>query len=308
MANTRGKYKKTDIKLQQLVSLLEGVRFKKLEQLSAALGPQTVEQTRRMLKQLEKMGYKIEKEPGKSNARRIYNKIRQDLPVFKFDEQLQLMEALEQSGISREIKDKLIALISSRIENIFPFYKEYNIILESMQKGRQLYIKKYTPRDHEGGEKTCTIGHVSLEQARAWAWSGHRQKFYALNIEKMSGLKVSKLPAESHPDWNQNRGETDLFGFEKQEKKIYEVRLRMTDFAYSMLKRQFPHADAHELKHLQNGFRWVLETIVYDIKPVARFVVGLFDEVIIDGNESVKKEIEAYFLNKAMIGYKFNFN
>lgn len=306
MPITRGKYKKTDIKLKQLVSLLEGVQFKTLEKISAALGPQTVEQTRRQLKQLEKLGYYIEKEPGKSTARRIYQKSKQDLPLFQFDEQLTVMKALDDADMDNKLKGKVTALISSRIENSFSFYEKYQIIMEAMQKGRQVYMKTYASRDHAPTEKTCTIGHVSLEQARAWAWNARKGEYYALNLEKMSGVEVSKRKAENHPDWNQNRVETDLFGFLKIGKG-FQVNLRLTDFAYSMLKRQFSHAEAREIKHLNAGFKWIFETTVYDIKPVARFVVGLFDQVMIDGDEKVKNGIKDYFENKTKAGYNQNF-
>lgn len=306
MKAKRGKYKKSGIKLNQLISQLEGVKFKTLEQLSLALGPQSKKQTRRMIAELEAMGYKVEKKPGKSDARRIFDKSKQGQPLFTFEEHIHTLEMLETAGAEKELMDKVSGLLATRIEETFMHFKKYNIIRAAIEKRRKLIIRNYKVRDRlAGNDKTCTIGHVDLERGKAYAWNSELSKFYTLNIENMGEVSISGQAAEEHPAWSQMEEETDLFGFSPTGKKL-KVSLWLTSFATSMLIRQFPQAEPLLKPLRKNRFTSRFEATVFDIQPVARFVVGLFHEVYVEGDRVSKKAIMDYFQEKTIGGFNHN--
>ena len=175
-----------------------------------------------------------------------------------------------------------------------------------MHKGRKVNIRNYKVRDRKGGEdKICTIGHVDLERGKAYAWNARISKFYTLNMENMGQVSISNQRAESHPVWSQMEEKLDIFGFSPTGIKL-KVTLWLTSFAASMFLRQFPQAELL-LKPIKKGkYAMLFETTVFDIQPVARFIVGLLHEVYVEGDTETRRAIAKYFLEKTMKGLREN--
>jgi len=91
--------------------------------------------------------------------------------------------------------------------------------------------------------------------------------------------------------------------------EVYRVSLLLRPFAYSQLFRQFPHllVFVNKLETPIDQYRYRLQLKVYDIQPVARFVTGLLNEILIEGDELSREAIWKYIEQRVVGGMAQNF-
>lgn len=288
--------KKTFAKLSLLVSILQGSKFHHIDELTKKLNLTSAKQTGRLIDDLLRSGFLVERKEGKESSWRIFDKQKQQQTVFSIPEHQAIFEALKPSGLTKELKEKVNRLIARCIENNYPHYDTYQTILQAIQKRKMVVINQYTPYGKPSERKECSIADVDLVKGRCYAWNSKMQKFYSLNLERMHEVKISTKNIEDHPKWEDVDEPCDVFGFTKTNTNGYKVDLTMTESAASLLIRQFPETAScfTILKH-EKEFNHSFKTHAHHSQPITRFIVSLLDQVRIHGDDELKKVVREYF-------------
>jgi len=86
--------------------------------------------------------------------------------------------------------------------------------------------------------------------------------------------------------------ELDPFGFARKDAE-YNVVLNMSMRASLLLREEYP-ASAPHIKAADNKSYYIFKATVYDLKPVARFILGLSQEINVEGSQ----ELTSYLNNQ----------
>lgn len=203
--------------------------------------------------------------------------------------------------VNMDFATEVIALIKQKNagkKKNEPFAKEKEIILSAINNDHQISTQ-YESRDG-GVKKNRALSPIKLNASnnKVECWDSNYNKTTTFNLEKMKGLKEMngvkrELPQEGVPIVKK-----DIFGF-SDNGNPFELYLNLTEHAKSMLLKQFVQFKSmvkDRGKKTRYHYRIHFKTL-YDIQPIARFVVGLLHEVEIDeGCTEAKKKIREYFV------------
>lgn len=141
------------------------------------------------------------------------------------------------------------------------------------------------------------------------------EKIYALekgrkkcfNFNRIGGkVSVWHSPAESNSSNWPIEVHKDIFGYSKFDGNLIYLKISLDPLAYSLLIHDFPAFKG--LKKETKDSRTILEFEVVKIDPIARFICGLLDRIIILDSEEAKLQIQKYFLENVMVGFQNNFH
>lgn len=94
-------------------------------------------------------------------------------------------------------------------------------------------------------------------------------------------------------DWyNEDRHRevfTDMFLFAGEER--HHVSLRLDLVAHNLMLEEYPHSEP--MMAQDDSRHWLMQTDVADYAAIARFVVGLYDDIEVLGDDGLKQYIDA---------------
>jgi len=108
------------------------------------------------------------------------------------------------------------------------------------------------------------------------------------NIDRITAIEITRHPyryARLH-----QVSEMDAFGFARKDDE-FVVELQMTMRAALLLKEEYP-ASIPFIKLSENKAYYNFKTVVFDLKPVARFILGLSQEINVLGSEDLLNYLE----------------
>ena len=176
-----------------------------------------------------------------------------------------------------------------------PFAKEKDIIRSAIDNNHQI---KTVYESRDGGiKKTRFLSPVNLNLKSNKVECWDNGIFKTFNIEKMKGLRELKDTERIIPSEKISPVKKDVFGFRDNGNPI-ELYLNLTEHARSMLLNQFVHLTSLVTERgKKSKYRYRIHfKALFDIAPIARFVVGLLHEVEIDTeSKAAKKLIAEYY-------------
>lgn len=213
----------------------------------------------------------------------------------------QLINSLDGSNsLKTNLQRKLAAIYSSTSLADFIDNKSNALNIEELGKAIRSKKKVVLKGYQSGHSGTTSDRHVepfefTVNYMTVWA--------YDLNACENKVFKISRIDWVEvlEDDWSEEqyhqKAKSDCFRMNGKDE--YRIRLRLSSYAKNLLIEEYPMAE-DILTEACDGF-WLLDTIVYSLAPVARFALGLADEVaIMDSPELynyVQKFIEQH-INK----------
>lgn len=237
---------------------------------------------------LNDLGFKVDK----NENRHIYISGPATHLLADFSQaEVQLIRRLLQSaGKSNKLKDSILHKISLHSGSL-PLSKDIlharlGKIVEdlhlAMVERKQVVLKKYHSLNTNGVSDRLVepTGFTdSYKSLSAFEVATGRNKYF--NIERIMAVEIRKRGfrfSDKH-----KFSPADVFGF-ADEGIRREVELSMTLRAATLMKEEYPLTAAF-IRHERKKGRYRLKVTVHDYKPVARFVFGLPEDIIVIGSE-----------------------
>lgn len=165
--------------------------------------------------------------------------------------------------------------------------KNVNALVEAIENQRQVVLRSYASshggdiRDHRVEPFAFTANYVQI-----WCYDledGMNKLFRTARIGSVEDI------GEWTEEHKHKQGYMDIFRMSGE--NVYTVRLEMGLMARNLLLEEYPLAESCLFKI--NGNRWLLKTDVCSLKGVARFAIGMADDVRVIGSP----ELIAYIDN-----------
>ena len=210
------------------------------------------------------------------------------------------------------LKQKKKLFVSQDNPNQFrDYFKEVSIIKNAIKNDLCINIFNYLDRD-EGKKNYRGVTPVKLDERRnkVYCLVTDKNNSYAraFNFERMSAITTSKAKALSKANCDIDVL-LDVFGFlpKHPQNGLYKIGLRMTNFAYSLLIRQFPEIDNPKYisKSHKQKMPYTLKVKTNDPFAIARFFAGIASHVEIIEHQtdtSSRKKIREWFDDYARVG------
>lgn len=161
-------------------------------------------------------------------------------------------------------------------------------LIEAIEQQKQVILKDY--RSSHGGavrDRRVEPFAFTTNYVQVWCFDTESRSCKLFKLSRIGSVEITNEAWQ----WQQShaRGFIDIFRMNGSER--HHIRLELGMLAHNLLIEEYPLAEQY-LSSTDNG-RWVLETDVANYTGVARFAVGLMDDIrIID-----TPELEQYIAN-----------
>lgn len=284
------------LRVFQLINLLKSDPPKSLRHLSEVLDS-TERTLYRYFNLLQELGFNIQRD--EHNRVFIISEEVNGETAFTRDEIAFMKKLLNSVGKNVKIKDAILSKIlihsdlqiGTRIILQAHLGKIVDGISNGMQTKRQVILKKY---------HSFNSSNVSDRLIEPICFTENYRQIVAFEVEtKQNKLfnidRITSVEPTRHPFRNgklHHISEMDVFGFSRKDEK-FDVELQMTMRAALLMKEEYP-ATTPFIKAVDNRSYFVFKTVVYDLKPVARFILGFSQEINVAGSA----ELVAYLENQ----------
>jgi proteasome accessory factor C len=282
------------LRVFQLINLLKSEPPKSLRHLS-----ETLDSTERTLYRyfnlLEELGFRLQRD--EQNRVYIHTEELNSELEFTRDEIAFMKKLLNSVGKHVKLKDAILGklLVHSDIQISTRVILQAHLgkIVESISQGlntkRQVVLKKYHSLN-SGIVSDRLVEPISFTEnyAQLVAFEVETKQNKLFNIDRISSVEITR-----HPYRNSSLhkvSEMDAFGFARNDEE-YEVELQLTMRAALLLKEEYP-ASAPFIKLAENKAYYHFKSVVFDLKPVARFIMGLSQEINVVGSEELLSYLE----------------
>lgn len=280
-------------KLLQVIKALLHNRYANVDELSEQLNisPRTLY---RYLKDLRDNGFVIRKAPGNVyRLEKVSRKTRdlRDLLYFTDEEAYILKAAIESidetNVLKQNLKKKLYSIYDYKlVADIVVSPKTKNNvhnIIDAIQNKRQVVLRSYSSaHSNTVSDRLVEPFALTTNYVQVWCYDIAAQavRFYRISrIGKVDVLKEHWQHESSHV-----RDAEDIF--RSHGPISYPIHLILSIRAANLLREEYPVAERY-LSEREDG-RWDLCTEVTDYNGPARFILGLYDDVEIVGNDELK--------------------
>jgi predicted DNA-binding transcriptional regulator YafY len=302
--------KNTALKQLKLIALLQQEKLISIDTLAIELDVD-IRTVYRYLEPLQN----IQGFENKGKEYRIRPDVSNNIMPFNEKEIIELTTILNKN-IDPILSNKILKVLTSifheneKIQTFIEkslYKKELSIIQMAIDQNKKILLKKYTSRERVSQNRILSPVLLDTLNEKVYALDNGVGKTF--NIENISGIDILNKPREINLNWDPTKNR-DPFGFiniNPNAKKI-KISLLLTNFAKSQLVRQFQNI-IHFIKKVKRNDQYIfkLEMEVFDIQPIARFVSGLLNEVLITENGEAKDLIKEYIKNRIKNGMITNF-
>jgi predicted DNA-binding transcriptional regulator YafY len=282
---------------------LRGSEFIPIVELTKKMGMKRVS-VYRLLDQLKKDNIPVIKDRGKQAAYKIHDDNVELQPKFNPAEADIIYNALFNGRLKEDLSNKLYKLVLYNSNAIDLDSPEITIIKKAIKDGKKIKIGSYYGREEVKRNHFITPVHFDEKSLKVYCYEKEIKNFKSYNLERMRGVFKTSEKRETYPEWKPKNYKADVFGFHYSGKS-FKVKLKMSIFASSLLKRQFPILEKYiSEKETDRGLAEILEVEVFDPQPISRFVTGLLNEVEILGSSEAKNEIKKYIRQRVLEPFK----
>ena len=113
--------------------------------------------------------------------------------------------------------------------------------------------------------------------------SGMNKTFKLARIGSVEVYDAPWIHSDKH-----KRVFTDMFGFTGEER--YRIRLRMGQLSYNLMLEEYPISSTFFMP--EDDYHWLLETDVMSYLGIGRFILGLYDDIEVLGDDGLLRYIE----------------
>jgi proteasome accessory factor C len=278
------------LRVFQLINLLKTEPAKSMRHISEVLNS-TERTLYRYFNLLEELGFQIQRD----ELNRLYipsDHVGNEV-AFSRDEILFLKKLLQSTGKNVKIKDSILSKllvhsdvqIGTKLALNAHLGKIVDQISQGMETKRQVVLRKYhsfhtnSISDRLVEPIAFTENYKSLV---AFELSSKQNKLY--NIDRITSIEITKHPFRNGKMHRVE--ELDPFGFSRKDEQ-YSIELHLSMRAALLLKEEYPMTLDY-IRLLENQGYYSFKANVFDLRPVARFILGLSQEInIIEGKELI---------------------
>ena len=221
-----------------------------------------------------------------------------DLLHFSKEEAWMLNEAIQKIPGKNAIKENLTKKLTSiygaesMVKNMIKQEdsEQVRIIAEAIENKFQLIVNEYTYSTANRGLQAVVIEPIKFasDYSRLWAYYPKNNLNFLLRLSGINGVKATYKPYKF--EHAHKVGFIDVFrgyGFSKT-----PITLILNNRAYGFMLEEFPMAK--DCIQKLDKWRYEFKAEVCDFTPVARFYLGLPGNIIINGQERLKKFIDEF--------------
>jgi len=294
------------LRVFQLINLLKTEPPKSMKQIADVLNS-TERTLYRYFNLLDELGFDLRRD----EFNRIY--IHSDYPgtdaAFSRDEILFLKKLLQSTGKNVKIKDSIISklLINSDVQigTKLALHAHLGKIVDQLSQSidsrRQVILRKYHSFNSNNiSDRTVepiafTENYKSLI---AFEIASKTNKIF--NVDRITSVEITRHPFRNGK--NHRIDEMDAFGFTRSDSE-FSIELHLSMRAAMLMKEEFPMT-LDCIRPVDSKGYYIFKATVFDLKPIARFILGLSQEVnIIKGNELkdyLKQQLNGILENKIL--------
>ena len=214
-------------------------------------------------------------------------------PSFSREEIVFLKKLLQSVGKKVKIKDsimgKLLVHSDVQIGTRLALNAHLGKIVESIGRGidtkRQVVLRKYHSI-HTNSISDRIVEPIAFtenyDSLVAFEIASMQNKLY--NLERITSVELTRHPFRNGK--NHQVAELDPFGFSRGDHE-YPIELHLSMRAALLLKEEYPRT-ADFIRLLESKGYYSFKAKLFDLRPIARFVLGLSQEInIVDSQELI---------------------
>lgn len=277
------------LKVLKLISVLKALPPKSVKLLAKQLEI-SERSLYRYLDLLKEAGFEIKKDSG--NKVFIEHNNNQIESVFTTEEAEFIKNTLLQSGSATILKNAVLAKLSlySEIDEIGIDISQAQIgqIIKSIQMAlenrTQVILKSYlSVNSNTVSDRRIEPIHFSADYTYVFGYEVESKNNKLFATDRIKEVKTTVVPFK-FSKFHQFDG-VDIFNFSNTG-KTYTIDLILNVRSYALLKKEFPQVVNHIKTDIKNK-QFHLQATVYNLKPIARFINGLPNEVTVLGSEEL---------------------
>lgn len=279
-------------KLLELVKLLNTDEFQSTAKLAEQLGVST-RMVYNYLNVLNEQGFDVEKQVVRYRLDRnsaFFKTIDELIPlnIQEAEYICGMMPSVNEDGnLSQSIKRKLTRYYGLTDQGMIPVDKtqerKVRQLKDAIKRQRQVVLKGYSsPSSHSVKDRLVEPFYLfnNDEDVRCYELSTHMNKTFKLaRIESVEIQRTRWTEELKH-----KRMYTDIFAFSGD--KLYIIELVLGQLARNLLIEEYPQT-ARNIIQIGEG-RWQAILNVTSYVGVGRFVIGLYDDIEVVGDEGFK--------------------
>lgn len=280
-------------RLLRLMKMMTGANRYTVEELAERLDT-SYRSIYRYIDTFKEVGFVVHKEDGG-----VY-RLGKESPYFKDISQLihftdeeahivnQLIGALDDTNMLKQnLRRKLSSVYNctSLANSIVKGKNAENVnrVIEAIEEHRQVVLHNYSS-SHTGTKRDRVVEPISFttNYVQIWCYDISDGKTKLFNTARIGDVEL--LDTEWQHEAEHRCGQIDIFrnmGFEQM-----RVQLRLGVMSHNLLVEEYPLSE-RDLKQLDDT-HWLLDTMVCNYAGIARFVIGLIEDIeIIDSPDLV---------------------
>lgn len=161
-------------------------------------------------------------------------------------------------------------------------------LIEAIEEHKQVILKDY--RSSHGGavrDRRVEPFAFTTNYVQAWCYDTESHSCKLFKLSRIGSVEI--LPNDWEWDSEHNKGFIDIFRMNGNER--HPICLKLGILAHNLLVEEYPLAEEY-LTQTDDG--WILQTDVASYAGVARFVVGLMDDIKIIDTPELEQYIASY--------------
>lgn len=203
----------------------------------------------------------------------------------------QLIDAVDDNNLLKQnLRKKLVSVYNctSVADCVVKGSNATNVhtLIEAIENKKQVLFKNYaSPHNTSKTNRLVEPFAFTTNYVQVWC--------YELATQSNKLFKTARIEAVEELDnqWTEEAQhvQADLDIFRMSGQKVLPVKLKLGILAHNLLIEEYPLAE-REISQIADD-KWVLETTVCNFKGVARFVIGLADDITIVESKQLKDYI-----------------
>lgn len=284
------------VRLLRVVMLLVNNRCSTVQELGQELGV-SCKTVYRYIDSLREAGLMVEKEENNVyRVRKLSKRFQEisELIYFTKEEAYILKSAIEgideNNAIKQNLKKKLYSIYDFKMVAdivVHPQNRDnVHHLITAIESGKQVVLHDYRSA-HSNSVSTRVVEPFALtaNYVQAWCYELSEQKVKCFKISRIGSVEVTDVDWQFRSEHKQ--GFMDVFRM--QGKKQMPVKLRLSVRAANLLLEEYPLSKDYLTRINENSWRFEAKVCGFD--GVARFILGLYDDVEIEESVQLKEFI-----------------
>ena len=162
-------------------------------------------------------------------------------------------------------------------------------LIEAIESEQQVILRDY--RSSHGGvvrDRQVEPFAFTTNYVQVWCFDTESQSCKLFKLSRIGSVEIS----EQEWQWEQSHKQGFIDVFRMNGDKRHTVCLKLGILAHNLLVEEYPLAEQY-LSPTEDG-RWLLQTDVANYAGIARFVVGLMDDIEIIDTPELEEYIASY--------------